>query len=137
MTGSRRVSFSEEPPLLVGGLPPATKLLIAAFLLYSSSTSRLLWFRMKRNTPPAIAAIATTPTTTPAAMPALLGPLPEDPLWDALEEPEAVTTMVCPPTVTTDGLALVVDEGVEAPLLADAVSAPAEGLAAGLVRPDK
>lgn len=133
MTGSRRVSVNEEPPLLPGGLPPAMKLLTAAFLLYSSSTSRLLLFRMKRYTPPEIAATATIPTTTPAAMPALLGPVALDPVDDALGEPVAVTTMVCPPTVTTDGLALVVDEGTEAEELVDAVSA----MGTLLVRPDK
>jgi len=52
-----------------------------------------------------MAAIATTPTTTPAAMPALLGP-GEDPEL-LLPEPvgvlEAVTMTVWPPIVTTDG----------------------------------
>jgi len=105
----------EAPPLLLGGFPPAMKLLTAAFRLYSSSISRLFLLRKKRKTPPAIAATATSPTTTPAAMPALLGPpLDDDPklVADAVGEPLAVTTMVCPPTVTTDGLAVVVCEGM-------------------------
>jgi len=110
------VSVSDEAPLLlVGGLPPAMKLLTAAFLLYSSSISRLFLLRMKRKAPPTIAATATIPTTTPAAMPALLGPPLDDdpePVADAVGEPLAVTTIVCPPTVTTDGLAVVVCEGV-------------------------
>lgn len=55
--------------------------------------------------PPPMAAMATMPTTTPAAMPALFGPP------DALAEPVAVTTTVCPPTVTTDGFADVVADG--------------------------
>jgi len=51
-----------------------------------------------------MAAIATTPTTTPAAMPALLG-LDEPPPVEGVGE--AVTTIVCawPPIVTTDGVA--------------------------------
>jgi len=53
----------------------------------------------------------TRPTTTPAAMAPLFDPLGFDP--DAASaELLAVTTMVEPPTVTTDGLAEVVDEGV-------------------------
>lgn len=105
------MSLNEEaPPLLLGGLPPpAMKLLTAAFLLYSSSTSRLFLFLMKMNAPPAIAAIATMPITTPAAIPALLGP-EEDLDSDAEEVPvaelAAVTTTVCPPTVTTDAVAV-------------------------------
>lgn len=125
----------EPPPLLVGGLPPAMKLLTAAFLLYSSSISRLFWLRRKRKTPPAIAAMAAIPTTTPAAMPALLGPPLDDPLVDAVGEPLAVTTMVCPPTVTTEGLAVVVDDGVlEAELAAVVVSALATLLSSRPVR---
>jgi len=114
----------EAPPLLVG-LPPATKLATAAFLLYSSSTSRLFLLRMKRKAPPAIAAMATIPTTTPAAMPALLGPLDfdDESAADEFAELLAVTTMVCPPTVTTDGLAEVVDEGEEDGPAEDVVSA--------------
>jgi len=50
--------------------------------------------------------MATIPITTPAAIPALLGPEEEDEVV-AAEEPVAwllaVTTTVCPPTVTTDG----------------------------------
>jgi len=51
------------------------------------------------------------PTTTPAAMAALFVPPPLD-LAAAVELPDAaaVTTMVCPPTVTTEGFAVVVDE---------------------------
>jgi len=115
----------EAPPLLLGGLPPATKLATAAFLLYSSSTSRLFLLRMKRKAPPAIAAMATRPTTTPAAMPALLGPLDfdDESAADEFAELLAVTTMVCPPTVTTDGLAEVVDEGVDDGFAEDVVSA--------------
>lgn len=110
--GSRRVSLSETPPLLVGGLPPEMKLLTAAFLLYSSSTSRLFRLRKNRNAPPTIAEIATIPTTTPAAMPVLLDPFDDDDDDDGNDElevdafatdPVAVTTIVCPPTVTTDG----------------------------------
>ena len=83
--------------------------------------------------PAAMAATATNPTTTPAAMPALLVPLP-DVAWgvdEAPDDPVAVTTTVCPrqgqlaptawkgketylpPTVTTDGFADVVAEGVD------------------------
>jgi len=73
--------------------------------------------------------MATIPTTTPAAMPALLGPPPDfDDPEDAaaLAELLAVTTMVCPPTVTTDGLAEVVEEGVVTDELGEADdSAPA------------
>lgn len=112
----------EAPPLLVGGLPPLMKLLTAAFLLYSSSTSRLRLFLTKIYPPPAIAAIATMPITTPAAMPALLGPEEDDEL-DAVEEPVAwllaVTTTVCPPTVTTDGEADAVVEGLPVALAAE------------------
>jgi len=120
--GSRRVSLSETPPLLDGGLPPAMKLLAAAFLLYSSSTSRLFRLRKNRKAPPAIAEIATIPTTTPTAMPVLLGP-PGDDGDDGNDElevcafavdPGAVTTIVCPPSVTTDGFTGVVAEGVVA-----------------------
>lgn len=122
---SRRVSVNDEaPPLLFGGLPPPLmKLLTAAFLLYSSSTSRLFLLRTNKKIPPAIAAMATMPTTTPAAMPALLG----DPLdfaeaedEDSTEEP-AVTTMVDPGWVTTDGAADLVEEGVDAVELSAAV----------------
>jgi len=116
--GSRRVSLSETPPLLVGGLPPAMKLLTAAFLLYSSSTSRLFRLRKNRNAPPTIAEMTTMPTTTPAAMPVLLDPFDDDDDGNDESEvdafatdPVAVTTIVCPPTVTTDGFTDVV-EGV-------------------------
>lgn len=86
------------------------------------------------NRPPAIAEIATIPTTTPAAMPALLGP----PLDDEADveafaaEPVAVTTIVCPPTVTTDGFADVV---AEAMLLATELEAAASALGALLAVP--
>jgi len=71
---------------------------------------------MKRKIPPAIAAAATTPTTTPAAMPALLGPdflLPTIAAaeLDAAAALDACTVTVSPPTVTTDGVADVVDVG--------------------------
>lgn len=54
------------------------------------------------------------PITTPAAIPALLGPEDEDEDEDdGLEVPvaslAAVAVTVCPPTVTTDGAADVVD----------------------------
>jgi hypothetical protein len=60
-----------------------------------------------------------SPTTTPAAIPALLAP-PDDPL-PAAAVALAVTTTVCPFTVTTDWVAdavvegevLEVDEGVD------------------------
>lgn len=140
--GSRRVSLNEEaPPLLVGGLPPWIKLLTAAFRRYSSSTSRLFLFLMKRNIPPAIAAIATMPITTPAAIPALLGP-EEDEIFSAEEVPVeellAVTTTVCPPTVTTDGLAVLVavDFPVALAVVADDVSdAEASALVTSYVKP--
>jgi hypothetical protein len=114
IAGSRRVSAKELPPLLPGGLPPLMKLLTAAFLRYSSSTSRLLRLRMNKKMPPAIPAIATNPITTPAAIPALLGLLEEDEDPELPDEEEllAVTTTVWPPTVTTDGFAVVVDDAV-------------------------
>lgn len=103
------MSVNDEVPLLLwGGLPPAMKLLTAAFLLYSSSISRLFLLRRKRKVPPIIAHTATTPTTTPPAIPALFGPELDDD--DAVGEPLAVTTTVCPPTVTIDGLVEDVDE---------------------------
>jgi len=110
------MSLNEEtPPLLDGGLPPPIKLLTAAFLLYSSSTSRLCLFLMNRYAPPAMAARTTIPITTPAAIPALLGP-EEDFELDAAAVPVAellaVTTTVCPPTVTTDAVAEVVEDPV-------------------------
>jgi hypothetical protein len=132
MTGSRRVSLNDEaPPLLVARFPPlAIKLLTAAFLRYSSSTCRLFWLRTNINTPPAMAAIATIPTTTPAAMAALFGP---PPLLVGLADGDAVllialpavTTTVWPPTVTTEGGAVVVGEGVFDDVPADVVLADA------------
>jgi len=125
----------EAPPLLVGGLPPPMKLLTAAFLLYSSSTSRLRLFLMKIYPPPAIAAIAIMPITTPAAMPALLGP--EEDELDAVEEPVAwllaVTTTVCPPTVTTDGEADAVVEGLLVALAAEDEEDVSDAAGAALV----
>lgn len=113
MTGSRRVSNDDAPPLLVGGFPLATKLLTAAFRLYSSSTARFLRWRKYKKPPPAAAAITTIPTTTPAAMAALFVPPPDDLLDPPADElAGAVTTMVCPPTVTTEFPAVDVDEGV-------------------------
>jgi hypothetical protein len=108
----------ESPALLVGGLPPPVmKLLTAAFLLYSSSTSRLFLFRMNKNSPPAITAMATMLTTTPTAMAALLGPLFDDSgVAEAVEDPEvpgaAVTTVVVPGAVITDGFVAVVSDAV-------------------------
>jgi hypothetical protein len=71
---------------------------------------------MNKKIPPAIAAIATIPTTTPAAMPALLGEDDFDDVVSAgavlVDELLAVTTTVCPPTVTTDGLAVDVGDAV-------------------------
>lgn len=67
------------------------------------------------NAPPAMAARTTIPITTPAAIPALLGPEEDfEPACSALpvEELLAVTTTVCPPTVTTDAVAEVVDDPV-------------------------
>ena len=62
-----------------------------------------------------MAAIATIPTTTPAAMPALLAPLPDEVDVGAAE----VMTMVCPACVTVCGAIVVV--GVDPPLLDAAV----------------
>lgn len=98
IAGSRRVSKTEFPPELPGLEFAEVKALMAACRLYSSSTCLRFFERRKNQTPPAMAAIATTPTTTPAAMPALLGPVSP-----ALDEAEAVTTIVWPPIVTTDG----------------------------------
>jgi len=70
------------------------------------------------------------PTTTPAAMAALLGPPFPD---DFIVEPDdcdagAVTTMVCPPIVTTDGDADTVAEDLGVLLLwAALLEAPAFG----------
>jgi len=62
--------------------------------------------------------MTTMPTTTPAAMPVLLDPFDDDDDGNDESEvdafatdPVAVTTIVCPPTVTTDGFTDVV-EGV-------------------------
>lgn len=139
------MSLNEEaPPLLLGGLPLWMKLLTAAFLLYSSSTSRLFLFLMKTNTPPAIAAIATMPITTPAAIPALFGPEEEaeDEDFSAEEVPVeellAVTTTVCPPTVTTDGVDVLVadDFPVALAVAADDVSdAAASAFVTSYVKP--
>lgn len=117
--GSRRVSVNEDaPPLLVGGLPAPMKLLTAAFLRCSSSIARLFLYLINKNKPPISAAAATTPTTAPAAMAALFVPpdlaAPEPEV--ELEGP-AVTMTVSPPTVTTDGFADVVDEGVDVALV--------------------
>jgi len=119
--GSRRISLNDEvPPLLLGGLPPLIKLLTAAFLLYSSSTARLRLFLMNRYRPPAIAAMATIPMTTPAAIPALFGPEDDDFCEAPVAELLAVTTTVCPPIVTTDGEAVLVDVGFAVALAAAA-----------------
>jgi hypothetical protein len=52
--------------------------------------------------------MAMIPTTTPAAMPALLLPPPPD----DLAELEAVTTIVCPALVMTEGAAVWVTVGI-------------------------
>jgi len=91
---------------------------------------------MKIYPPPAIAAIAIMPITTPAAMPALLGPEEEDEL-DPVEEPVAwllaVTTTVCPPTVTTDGEADAVVEGLLVALAAEDEEDVSDAAGAALV----
>ena len=53
--------------------------------------------------------MAMMPTTTPAAMPALLLPPPLDAF---LAELEAVTTIVCPALVMTEGAAVWVTVGI-------------------------
>jgi hypothetical protein len=75
-----------------------------------------------------MAAIATSPTTTPAAIPALLDP-PD--FAEALAVLLAVTKTVCPPItdVTTDGFEDVVAEGDEPAVL--------EGLSLGSVGSDE
>lgn len=141
--GSRRMSLNEEaPPLLLGGLPPWMKLLTAALRLYSSSTSRLFLFLTNMNAPPAMAAIATMPITTPAAIPALFGPEEDlDSDSDAevpVDELLAVTTTVCPPIVTTDGVAVLVavDFPVALAVAADDVSdAEASAFVTSYVKP--
>jgi hypothetical protein len=55
-----------------------------------------------------------TPATTPAAMPALLGP-PDD-CESEFELPVAVTTIVWPASVMTEGAAVLVPEEEEPPL---------------------
>lgn len=67
-----------------------------------------------------MAAIATTPTTTPAAMPAVFGLLDDElePLLLVAVGP-AVTIMVCPPTVTTDACADLVALELAAAALVD------------------
>jgi hypothetical protein len=71
-----------------------------------------------------MAARTTIPITTPAAIPALLGP-DEEFEFEAAAVPVAellaVTTTVCPPTVTTDAVAEVVDDPVALPAAADVV----------------
>lgn len=71
ITGSRRASEPEYPPLLPGGLP-GKNVLMAAFRRCFSSSSLFRLRRMKKKMPPMMPATATTPTTTPAAMPAVL-----------------------------------------------------------------
>ena len=110
--------MNEDPPLLLfGGClpPPAMKLLTAAFRLYSSSIARLRRFFINKNVPPTMAAIATSPTTTPAAIPALLDP----PDFAAVAVLLAVTKTVCPPItdVTTDGFEDAVAEGDDSAVL--------------------
>lgn len=73
--------------------------------------------------PPATAAMATTPTTTPAAMPAVFGLLDDELelllLLLLVAVGPAVTIMVCPPTVTTDACADLVALELEAAALVD------------------
>jgi len=72
---------------------------------------------MNKNKPPISAAAATTPTTAPAAMAALFVPPDLAEAEAEVEEGPAVTMTVSPPTVTTDGFADVVDEGVDVALV--------------------
>jgi hypothetical protein len=85
-------------------------------------------FFINKNIPPTTAAIATSPTTTPAAIPALLDP-PD--FAEALAVLLAVTKTVCPPItdVTMDGFEDVVAEGDEPAVL--------EGFSLGSVGSDE
>lgn len=75
ITGSRRESDIERPPLLEGGFPPLIKAFTAALRRCSSSISLFLRRRMKKKTAPPTAATAKIPHTTPTAMPTVLVPL--------------------------------------------------------------
>ena len=71
-------------------------------------------------TPPIIAATRTTPTTTPAAIAALFEPPDPDDLGEdvaAAAFPGAVTTMVCPASVTTEGACVLVVVGTDVAVL--------------------
>ena len=100
---------------LVSDFPPVTKPLTAALRLCSSSIAWFLLRLRKKTARPIMAARAMTPTTTPTAMPTLDVPPPL--LCCELEVALAVgvaTTVVPALTVTTDGFADVVDDGVDA-----------------------
>lgn len=107
MTGSRRVSLNDVAALLIGGLA----LFMVAFLRCSSSMARLFRLRMKKNSPPMIPAIARTPTTTPAAMPATLGLLDDEPVGVGVTVGVTVTTLS--DVGVADDLVDVVDVAVE------------------------
>lgn len=111
--GSRRVSVTGPPYL-----PPSIKLLTAAAWRCSSSIARRFRLRMKTRIPPAKAANPSSPKTIPTATPALFG---SEGLGAVLELDSglAVTTTVCPPTVTMEGLAEEVADDFEGEVVED------------------
>jgi len=77
-------------------------------------------------------AMTKRPTTTPTAIPALLGLLELEEPELLEEEPVAVTTTVWPPTVTTEGFAVVVEEALAFALALEA-AATSDEVASALV----
>jgi hypothetical protein len=73
---------------------------------------------MNRNRTPATAEIAASPSTTPTAMPVLLAPPEEEEVDEYargvdVAELLATSVTVWPSTVTTDGFAVVVEDGTD------------------------